>query len=204
MKIKLCGLTRPEDIAVANELRPDYIGFVFWKKSMRYVNMEQARELKALLSPQIKAVGVFVDEDPDFIGELLAEKIIDIPQLHGHEDEAYIELVRSFGPGEIFKAFVVKDESALEGAFASSADRILLDSGKGTGHPFDWDLLSHIGSHKPYFLAGGLNMQNVEMSLKLSSSLAYPPYGLDVSSGIETDGLKDAQKMRDFVQAVRG
>lgn len=196
-KIKLCGLTRPCDIAWANELRPDYIGFVFAKKSKRYAAPELAAQLKALLNPEIQAVGVFVNEDVDTVAELLRAGIIDVAQLHGKEDESYIAALRARTDKPIFKAFRIDSEADVAKANASSADFVLLDSGNGgTGTVFDWQLLQGIA--RPYFLAGGLHPGNIGEAVK-----ALKPFGVDVSSGIETDGLKDQAKMAQFVQAVR-
>lgn len=196
-KIKLCGLTRPCDIAWANELRPDYIGFVFAKKSKRYAAPELAAQLKALLNPEIQAVGVFVNEDVDTVAELLRAGIIDVAQLHGKEDESYIAALRAKTDKPIFKAFRIDSEADVAKANASGADLVLLDSGNGgTGTVFDWQLLQGIA--RPYFLAGGLHPGNIGEAVK-----ALKPFGVDVSSGIETDGLKDQAKMAQFVQAVR-
>ena len=177
--IKLCGLSRPCDIETANALQPDYIGFVFAEKSRRCVSPEEAKSLKQRLSPDIRAVGVFVNEDPEVVAGLLNENVIDIAQLHGSEDEAYLA-----------------SEEDLHRAEASRADEILLDAGAGGGTAFDWSLLK--GAKRRYFLAGGLNPQNVKAAIR-----DLRPYALDVSSGIETGGKKDPEKMAAFVTAVR-
>lgn len=198
IRIKLCGLTRPCDIEAVNDLRPDYIGFVFAKKSRRYVSPEQAAELKSLLRPGILAVGVFVDEEIGQITALLSSGVIDLAQLHGGEDETYIERMRERTDGPIIKAFRVEGEGDIEKAQASAADYVLLDSGGGgTGKAFDRELLVRID--RPYFLAGGLDASTVGEAVK-----RWRPYAVDVSSGIETDGVKDAEKMRRFMEAVRG
>ena len=199
-RIKLCGLSRIEDIEVANALRPDFIGFVFWDRSKRNVPKEKASELKKALLPEIKAVGVFVDEDPKAVAELLAEGIIDVAQLHGHEDEAYIERLRELAPERtIIKAFVIRSEEDLKAAEESTADYLLLDSGTGTGRAFDHELLKKANLTKPWFLAGGMNPENVGKAIELLN-----PFGVDVSSGIETEGSKDPDKMKRFTEAVRG
>ena len=199
-RIKLCGLTREEDVATANELQPDYVGFVFWPRSRRCVSPETARLLKAQLDTRIAAVGVFVDAPADQVAGLLDDGTIDIAQLHGHEDDAYIAAVRSLLPEPaqkvLVKAFVVKDAADLHAASQSSADMVLLDAGLGGGTPFDWSLLEQF--ERPYFLAGGLDADNVAEALALTGAAA-----VDTSSGIETDGVKDPAKMRAFVQAVR-
>lgn len=195
-KIKLCGLSRPCDIEAANRLKPEYIGFVFLPKSKRYVDYEKARELKNLLSPKIKAVGVFVDESPQTVAELLNNGIIDIAQLHGGEDEDYIRLLRNLTDKPIIKAFRIQSEDDILRAEESSADYILLDSGMGTGTVFNWDLIQNI--KRPYFLAGGLDCDNVGEAVG-----RLHPYAVDVSSGIETNGLKDKEKMAAFVALAR-
>lgn len=195
-KIKLCGLSRQCDIEWANELKPDYIGFIFWSKSKRNVSPEKAKELKALLSPDIKAVGVFVNEPVGNVAELLSNNIIDIAQLHGSEDEEYIARLKALTDKPVIKAFRIKSENDITSAKNSKADFVLLDSGAGTGRSFNWNLLENID--RPYFLAGGLYPENVRDAIdKLS------PFAVDVSSGIETDNFKDKNKMTAFVKAVR-
>ena len=196
-KIKLCGLSRPCDIRTANELRPDYIGFVFAPKSHRYVTPGQAAELKKLLSPGIQAVGVFVREDPRAVAALLRDGIIDIAQLHGGEDDAYLRSLRALTDRPVIQAFRIDTAADIRRAGNSSADFILLDSGEGgTGTSFDWTLLGALS--RPCFLAGGLDPGNVGEAVR-----TLHPYAVDVSSGIETGGRKDSAKMKAFVTAVR-
>lgn len=195
-RIKLCGLSRACDIEAANELKPEYIGFVFAKKSKRYITPEKAAELKRLLDPEIKAVGVFVNEDPETVADLLDSGIIDIAQLHDSEDENYIKQLRQLTDKPIIKAFRIKTAGDIKNAEQSTADYVLLDSGAGTGTVFDWKLIQNI--KRPYFLAGGLSLDNVENAVK-----QLKPYAVDVSSGIETNGYKDKTKMAAFVAAVR-
>lgn len=196
-RIKLCGLTRPCDIETANTLIPEYIGFVFYKNSRRYVSGSQAKALKKMLHPNIMAVGVFVDEDIETIGALLEEGIIEAVQLHGREDEAYMERLRKITDKPLIKAFRIDGEGDIARADACTADYVLLDSGSGgTGRSFDRRLLSQM--NRPYFLAGGLDAKTVQEAVD-----RWHPYAVDVSSGIETDGYKDAAKMQAFVEAVR-
>ena len=171
-KIKLCGLSRTRDILAANQLRPEYIGFVFAPKSSRYISSEQARELKALLSPQIRA------------------------ELHGSEDADYIRQLRTRTGKPVIQAFRITSEEDVKRAEHSMADHILLDAGAGTGTVFDWSMLQQI--RRSYFLAGGLGPENVKGAVE-----RLHPYAVDVSSGIETDGSKDPEKMAAFVTAVR-
>ena len=196
-KIKLCGLTRPCDIEAANRLMPDYIGFVFAAKSKRYASPELAAALRAQLDPQIHAVGVFVNEVPEKVAQLLSCGTIQVAQLHGREDEAYISALRALTDKPIIKAFRIDTPADVETANRSSADFVLLDSGNGgTGTVFDWKLLQ--GITRPYFLAGGLNPENAADAVR-----QLQPFGVDVSSGIEIDGCKDDKKMAAFVAAVR-
>ena len=195
-KIKLCGLSRPRDILAANQLRPEYIGFVFAPKSSRYISSEQARELKALLSSQIRTVGVFVNEGIDRVEELLNSGVIDLAQLHGSEDADYIRQLRTRTGKPVIQAFRITSEEDVKWAEHSIADHILLDAGAGTGTVFDWSMLRQI--RRPYFLAGGLGPENVKGAVE-----RLHPYAVDVSSGIETDGSKDPEKMAAFVTAVR-
>lgn len=196
-KIKLCGLSRPCDIRTANELRPDYIGFVFAPRSPRYVTPGQAAELKKLLAPGIRAAGVFVREDPRAVASLLRADIIDIAQLHGGEDEDYLRTLRALTDRPLIQAFRIDTADDIRRAGNSSADFILLDSGEGgTGTSFDWTLLGALS--RPCFLAGGLDPGNVGEAVR-----TLHPYAVDVSSGIETGGRKDGAKMKAFVTAVR-
>lgn len=195
-KIKLCGLSRACDIDVVNELLPEFIGFVFWDKSKRQVLDEQAKALKEMLDSRIKAVGVFVDETPQRVAQLAKSGIIDVIQLHGKEDDSYISELRGLTNKPIIKAFKISDITDIKNAENSSADYIMADAGKGTGTRFDWSLLEAL--HRPYFLAGGLSLDNVAEAVN-----TLHPYAVDVSSGIETDGLKDENKMRGFVRIVR-
>ena len=195
-RIKLCGMRRAEDIAAVNELRPDYICFVVAKKSRRCVDAETAAALKKLLSPGIPAVGVFVDEDAEQVARLLEEGVIDLAQLHGHEDEKTVARLRQLTDRPIIQAFRVFSAEDIRKAERSPADLVLLDAGAGGGTAFDWELLRAI--RRPFFLAGGLDPENVGPAVA-----EFRPFGVDVSSGIETDGAKDPVKMRAFVAAVK-
>ncbi len=195
-KIKFCGLTRPCDIEAANEIKPDYIGFVFAPKSKRRVSYKQAVDLKNLLSKEIKAVGVFLDEDIDQVISLLNLGIIDAAQLHGSESAEYIKRLQKETGKPVIKAFQIRGEADVSAAENTIADYIILDAGTGEGKTFDWELIKEF--KKPYFLAGGLNPGNVNDAMR-----QLHPYALDVSTGIETDGLKDKKKMAEFAAAVR-
>ena len=195
-KIKFCGLTRPCDIEAANEIKPDYIGFVFAPNSKRRVSYKQAVDLKNLLDKDIKAVGVFLNEDIDQVISLLNLGIIDAAQLHGDESIEYITRIQKETGKPVIKAFQIHSEQDVTYAEKTIADYIILDAGTGEGKTFDWALVENF--KKPYFLAGGLNPGNVTDAMRKLN-----PYALDVSTGIETDGLKDKNKMAEFAEAVR-
>ena len=195
-KIKFCGLSLPCDIRAANALKPEYIGFVFAPGSRRYVTPEQAASLKLLLNPGIRTVGVFVDGKPETVADLLNRGTIHLAQLHGSEDEAYIGRLRALTDKPVIKACRVVTADDVAAAFQSTADYILFDSGAGTGTAFDWSLIRDV--RRPYFLAGGLSPDNAAQAVKCLN-----PYALDVSSGIETHGVKDEDKMKAFAAAVR-
>ena len=190
-KIKFCGLKTLEDIFFANELLPEYVGFVFAPKSKRFVTPAQAEKFRAALDKKICAVGVFVDEKISAVAELLNAGIIDAAQLHGNENEAYIKNLRALTGKPIIKA--VKPHCALRITHYALP---LIDAGAGDGKVFDWSLLKNF--KREYFLAGGLNPENVSDAIKL-----LQPFAVDVSSGIETDGRKDFKKMAAFAKAVR-
>lgn len=195
-KIKLCGISRMDDITAVNQLQPEYIGFVFAKGSKRYVSAETAARLKEALAEGITTVGVFVNESVEKVAALLNEDIIDIAQLHGSEDDEYIRKLKSLSNKTIIKAFRIEKESDVENIESCIADYVLLDSGAGSGECFEWNLIKEI--KRPFFLAGGLNTKNVEKAVK-----DIRPFAVDVSSGIETDGIKDKDKMAAFVAMVR-
>lgn len=196
-RVKLCGMTRPEDILAVNGLKPEYIGFVFAKKSRRCVSKEQAKVLKGMLDPTVKAVGVFVNEAVECVANLLNEGVIDMAQLHGAEDEAYIRRLKEIaGDKLIIKAVRVKSEADVIAGEKSGADLVLFDAGAGDGKVFNWKLLENV--ERPYFLAGGLGPENVGDAV-----MRLRPFGVDVSSGIETSGVKDALKMAKFIAEVR-
>lgn len=198
-KMKICGLFRECDIGYVNETLPDFAGFVFYPPSHRYVTGEQMRRFREILSPQIPAVGVFVDAPEEQVAGYLRERILQIAQLHGHEDEAYIERLRRLAPGcEIWKAFRIAGAEDLKKAVKSSADRILLDNGYGTGQCFDWSLMEGQDIPRPFLLAGGLCSENIGEAVE-----KFRPWGVDVSSGVETNKQKDLQKIRQMVDSVR-
>lgn len=197
MIIKFCGIRRPEDIEAVNETRPDLAGFIIVKDRRRYIAPEKVRELRQLLDPSVKVVGVFIDEDIDVVEELIKDKTIDIAQLHGNESEDYIRKLKSRTGAQVIKAVGIRSSEDVERAERSPADLVIVDSpGGGTGNTFDWELLKKI--KRPYILAGGINAENIEEAVEM-----LHPYGVDVSSGIETDGYKDKEKMKAFMALVK-
>jgi len=197
-KIKICGLTRMADIYAVNEAKPDYIGFVF-AKSKRQVSFQQAAALKAECAPSIKAVGVFVNQELEFIKRLCRQNIIDLIQLHGDEDEQYMTALKKAVANPVIKAIRVKEHPAI---MTTAADYILFDTYSkehygGTGQCFDWRLIK--GCTKPFYLAGGLDAGNIKAAMQ-----TVQPYCLDVSSGVETNGIKDKSKIITIVDIVKG
>lgn len=206
-KVKICGLHREEDICCVNAYLPDYIGFVFYPESKRYVTGEQAQKLKEKLDPCIRAVGVFVNADPDEVIALLQKNIIDIAQLHGQESEEELRKIREQTGKPVIRALKVTEETNLQEAYQTDADYILLDNGMGSGRPFPWDvILKQLAQEelqekicrKPFFLAGGISPENMERAAE-----AFRPYALDLSSSVETDGVKDPEKIRKLMETIR-
>lgn len=197
-KTKICGLSRPCDIEYINEAKPDFCGFIInVPKSKRNVTPDTVRQLVKNLSPDVKPVGVFVNAHIDEITGLVEDGTLSYVQLHGHEDESYISALRKQISVPIIQAFKVTCPEDAARAERSSADYILLDNGSGgTGKTFDWSHLQ--GITRPYILAGGLGPDNLGQAV---SQLA--PWGVDLSSGVETDGYKDKNKVLAAVQAVR-
>lgn len=199
-KIKVCGLRRPEDVAYVNELKPEYVGFVF-AGSKRRVTAAEAAELASGLDPAIKKVGIFVDEEPETVRRIAEQVPLDILQFHGHESLAYLE---SFRDKETWKAVSIATKEDVGQLANYPQGTILLDAkvsgaAGGSGIPFDWDLLSGSDLDRGRIvLAGGLNPDNVAQAIE-----KVRPFAVDVSSGIETDGFKDYRKMKAFIEKVR-
>ena len=235
MKIKICGLRRPEDVAYANEVMPDYVGFILTEGFRRSITKETARELKSKLDPKIKTVGVFVNEKAEYVAEYLEEGIIDLAQLHGQESEEDVVYLKAVTGKPVIK--VVRLESnratvksspnsneeekqcdeafnqnaeevykryAIEAWLDSAADYLLFDSGTGTGKTFDWSVLTEVLADyggtlpKEFFLAGGINAENIDEAYE-----QVRPFAVDLSSSVETEGVKDLEKMKLAVSAAR-
>ena len=202
-KVKICGLKSVKDIEIVNKFCPDYVGFVF-ATSKRKIDSENAKQLKALLNPSIKTVGVFVNESIEKFLQYERQGIIDIVQLHGDEDLVYIKQLKKSSHLPIIKAFRIKDSKSLEAQrdFIENPllDSVLLDAYNsigygGLGKSFDWGVLEQI--HRPYFLAGGIGRDNIE------KALMYHPYGVDISSKVETNGIKDEKKVKELIELIR-
>lgn len=197
MIVKFCGMRRREDILEANILKPDMVGFILDPSRKRYVSPETIRELRKDLDPGIKVVGVFVDEDISVIRSLVEDGTIDIVQLHGHETDEMIRKIKESTGAVVIRAYGIRSAEDIEAAEQSPADLVTVDApGGGTGSKFDWELLKQI--RRPYIMAGGLNTDNIGEAVSILA-----PYGVDVSSGIETDGVKDKNKMEAFMALAR-
>ena len=195
-KIKFCGMRRPEDIEAANEILPDFIGFILAPRFWRYVPLDTVKNLASMADPKIKRVGVFVDNPESDVLEALKSGAVNMAQLHGGEDEEYIKKIQRAASKPVIKAFKITCAKDIKKASESPADLILLDAGTGTGERFDWSLIKNIG--RDFILAGGLNSENVREAVE-----RFHPYAVDLSSGIETDKVKDPSKMRAVAEAVR-
>ena len=195
-ELKICGLSRLEDIIAVNRHGADYAGFVFFKKSKRYVDPYKANELIELLRSDIKPVGVFMDEPIDDVVRIARISGVELVQLHGHESEEYVEYIKRTLDRPVIKAFKAGEEGSLERAANTSADYVMIDSGAGSGKKFDWSILKDF--KREYFLAGGLDAESVGEAISL-----LEPYAVDVSSGVETDGIKDEKKIAEFIKAVK-
>lgn len=197
-RIKICGLSRSCDVAFVNEARPDWCGFIIdFPRSHRSVTPREALALRRQLAPGIVPVEVTVNQPVEAVAALLRSGAVDVAQLHGTEGESYLAALRTLAPGHpLWKAFTLRTPNDLTAALASRADMILLDSGKGTGQTFDWSLLR--GVARPFLLAGGLTPENIPRAVR-----EVHPWGVDLSSGVETDRRKDRDKILAAVAAAR-
>ena len=211
--VKFCGIRRPEDIEAVNRLKPDLAGFVF-AKSKRQISREQAAGLKNRLDPKIKSVAVLVNMLVEEAADLANSGIADLLQLHGDEDAAYIAALRKLTKAKIIKAIRLQgteaDNTLMKEAQQTDFylfDTFVANTYGGTGKTFSLSLLKGVRIEKPFFLAGGLDTDNVAGiigQVQKDTTLRPYFYGVDVSGGIETDGYKDAVKMEAFMKAIRG
>ena len=207
-KVKMCGISKVETIPAVVEAKPDYMGIVF-ASSKRQVTVEQAKTLVEALHKQckaqndtvsIKTVGVFVNETLDNLVTIANEANLDVVQLHGDEDEAFIQSLKERTNVEIWKAIQIRSDADAETWIDSSADMLLFDAYHkdergGTGDVFDWSCLDTF--ERPFMLAGGIDSTNVARAIR-----TVRPYGIDISSGIETNGVKDDEKITAFTKIV--
>ena len=208
-KIKMCGISKMETIPAIVDAKPDYMGLVF-APSKRQVTVDQAKTLVEELHKQyavrynsetIKTVGVFVNETVENLLKIAEEVKLDVIQLHGDEDEFFIQILKEQSNVEVWKAVQVRSAADAEKWIDSSADMLLFDAYHkdergGTGEVFDWSSLDEF--ERPFMLAGGIDSTNVARAIR-----TVRPYGIDISSGIETNGVKDDEKMKAFTNIVR-
>lgn len=209
MKIKICGIRRHQDIEYVNEFLPDYIGFIF-AKSKRQITSTECLVLKKELDPSIKTVGVFVNESLEKVISTTLVANLDVIQLHGDETKEYILDLKnklknspSLKDTLVWKAIRVKGEKDIISGDKLPVDCLLLDSFSkqsygGTGKTIDLDIIKSSTIKNQFFLAGGLNIDNI-----LNTLSEVSPYGVDISSGVETDGFKDRNKIEKIINCIR-
>lgn len=199
-KIKICGLKTLEDVAAINQVKADYVGFVF-ANTKRYVTDAQAKAMREMLLPEIQTVGVFVNEPMEHVIQLCREGTIQMIQLHGDESEAYAKALRKKVDNPVIRAIRVQSTQQILAFRNYPCDYFLFDTYKknaygGTGETFDRTLIP--STNKPFFLAGGIGEDNVQEAIRQCA-----PYAVDVSSSVETEGSKDVDKIVAFVKKVR-
>ena len=203
MKIKICGIRRVKDIEIVNKYLPDFIGFVFYKKSHRNISFKEAKYLSSKLDDKITPVGVFVNEKPQNIVKLFKSNTIEIAQLHGSEDEEYIKDLKELAKAEtgrdlkIIKTIIFDENKDFEIELHPNSDYYLFDSGMGSGKTFNWQLI-HKNLDKPFFLAGGLNEDNILYAIE-----EVKPFAIDISSSTETNNFKDENKIKKIIEIVK-
>lgn len=210
-RIKICGLKTLADVAVVNPYLPEYVGFVF-ANTKRFVTDEQALLMKQALDKRIQTVGVFVDEPIEHVVSLCKKEIIDVVQLHGAETDTYIKEIKEKTDVPVIKATKVQNVQQVYSQMSKEADYMLFDTYKkgelgGTGERFPLEILEETLQRmmaegkevKPYFLAGGLSCTNIEEIVRQVKDC----YCVDVSTGVESDGVKDERKIKTFIEMVR-
>ena len=200
-RIKICGLKTIEDIQAVNRWKPDFAGFVF-APGKRQITLEQAAELRRALDSKIQAVGVFVNAPVEEAAALSNTGVIQLIQLHGDEDAVYMEELRKRTDKPLIKAVAARSQEEILEAEKLPCEYLLLDayqkgSPGGNGEIFDWNIIPPL--KKSWFLAGGLSPENVTRAVKTCR-----PFGVDVSSGVEIQGEKSEQRIREFIEKVRG
>lgn len=196
-RLKICGLKTKADVAIINEMQPDYCGFIVdYPKSRRSLEPNEACRLAANVLGTVKKVAVFVDESMETVVKTMAS--FDMAQLHGNESESYIEELKKRTSKPVIKAVIPKNAYDVEHFYKTKADYLLFDAGKGAGRAFNWDILKNVQPSRKYFLAGGLNEKNIEFAIE-----ELDPYAIDISSGVETDGQKDYGKVKRITEFLK-
>ena len=204
MKIKFCGIRRLEDVAAVNFCQPDYMGMILSGGFRRSISQEQAQRLVQEKSDAIAAVGVFVNESSETICRMAEQLHLQVIQLHGNESAEQIQILQQKTGLPVWKALRIGTLEELEAAGTNPADCLILE-GKtgagigGTGVCADWELLARHSWNRSFFLAGGLQPENV-----LEAIATVSPTGMDFSSGIEEDGVKSLRRMKQLMTLIRG
>ena len=208
--VKICGITSKRDLKAAQKLGANFVGFVLEEKSKRFVNLERLELLSMIIKKPLKSVALLVDPSNDFLERLLMSSKVDYIQLHGEESPDRVEEIARITNVPLIKAIGVEKESDLLNIrrYENSVDYMLLDSkAKEDGHlkggrgiTFNWNIIRGFSFNKPWFLAGGLNANNVVDAMKITGAKM-----LDVSTGVEnTQGKKSFDKMRKFIGRANG
>ncbi|MBQ6773732.1 MAG: phosphoribosylanthranilate isomerase [Synergistaceae bacterium] len=197
-KVKICGITHEVEIGIMNELVPDFVGFVFATKSRHFIAPEHAGLLRSKLRKGIKTVGVFANASLRNVAITMETAGLDMVQLHGDETAEYIAALREYIRCPIMKVVKVAKPIDADKAMYTTADYVMLDGGiAGSGKSFDWSLLGNV--RRNFFLSGGLTPENIHDALQVNPK----PFALNVSSGVESNKVKDYRKVMKFILAVR-
>jgi len=196
----------PENSSGVVAISPDYLGFIFYPKSKRFVGFKPSPEVLSIVSDSVKKVGVFVDEAPEKVLETVQNWNLDVVQLHGYETPEYCQQIQDLGI-TIFKAFSVDDQFDFEilNAYSGVCDYFLFDTKSqlpgGTGQKFNWQLLENYKGNVPFFLSGGIGPEDIDAI----SQFSHPKlFGIDINSGFEiSPALKDVVKVRNFISGIR-
>lgn len=198
VKVKICGICHEAEIGIMNELVPDFVGFVFVKKSRHFIAPEHAGYLRSKLRKGIKSVGVFANESLRSVALCVETAGLNMVQLHGDETAEYIAALREYIRCPIMKVYKVARPIDAERAMYSTADYVMLDGGSaGDGKTFDWSMLGRV--RRKFFLSGGLTPDNMEQALLLDPR----PYALNASSGLEANRMKDYRKVMKFILGIK-